>query len=134
LSGQQHAQILLNLFRLVWTAARARLPSKRAQGCRANARKAAGQAHAICYFNIMTNFDQFRQAVYIMLQFAISIFRPISTNFDRITQHCHAIQTRAFFEKFIEFIEILKYANQNLQSANQDLQNANQDLQNANLD
>jgi hypothetical protein len=39
-----------------------------------------------------------------------------------------------FFEKIIEFIEILKYANQNLQSANQDLQNVNQDLQNANLD
>jgi hypothetical protein len=133
LSGQQHAQILLKLFRLVWTAARARLPSKRAQGCQANARKAAGQAHAICYFNIMTNFDQFRQAVFFLHYAAICNFH-ISTNFDRITQHCHAIQTHAFFEKFIEFIEILKYANQNLQSANQDLQNANQDLQNANLD
>jgi hypothetical protein len=92
LSGQQHAQILLNLFRLVWTAARARLPSKRAQGCRANARKAAGQAYAICYFNIMTNFDQFRQAVYIMLQFAISIFQPISTglhNTAMLSRHVH---------------------------------------------
>jgi hypothetical protein len=61
LSGQQRAQILLNLFRLVWTAARARLPSKRAQGCLANARKAAEKRtqFAICYFNIMTNIDQF---------------------------------------------------------------------------
>jgi hypothetical protein len=35
LSGQQRAQILLNLFGLAWTAARTRLPGKRAQGCRA---------------------------------------------------------------------------------------------------
>jgi hypothetical protein len=59
LSGQKRKQIPLNLFGLVWTAARARLPGKRAQGCRASARKAAGQAHAIYYSNIMTNFDQF---------------------------------------------------------------------------
>jgi hypothetical protein len=62
LSGQQRAQILLNLFRLVWTAARARLPGKRAQGCR--------QARALLLFQY---YDQFPQAVYIMLQFAIYI-------------------------------------------------------------
>jgi hypothetical protein len=65
LSGQQRAQILLNLFRLVWTAARARLPGKRAQGCRASVRKAAGQARARLPASART--------------FAISILRPIST-------------------------------------------------------
>jgi hypothetical protein len=105
LSGQQHAQILLNLFRLVWTAARARLPGKRAQGCRASARNLLFQYY-----------DQFRPISTGSLHYAAICNFHISTNFDRITQHCHAIQTRAFFEKFIEFIEILEYANQNLQS------------------
>jgi hypothetical protein len=72
MSGQQRAQILLNLFGLVWTAARAnsaepvwtcldssphkaagqlhaRLPGKRTQGCRASARKADGQVRARLY-------------------------------------------------------------------------------------
>jgi hypothetical protein len=47
LSGQQRAQILLNLFGLVWTAARTRLPGKRAQGCRASARMVKLENNAV---------------------------------------------------------------------------------------
>jgi hypothetical protein len=63
LSGQQHAQGCRASARKAAGQACARLPGKRAQGCR--------QARALLLFQY---YDQFPQAVYIMLQFAIYIF------------------------------------------------------------